>query len=437
MFLALTWTLAIVLDRPVVQPIFNEQFLKGRGMSSYPMWGYSLFIGLLGGVGHVVAFQSVLGACAAALLLVRLKEAADSRFSRRALNLLFLAALPWWSFMAYAYQMPLSSSWVILGLLALDKAVAGSRGMALAAGVWFGIGQNLRSELLLLPGLIVVAAWAATRMRLAAVPRLRPLLVCAVTALTLQLPWALFNLRHEGRFTLSESNLGHVLYFGLSQIEPNPWKVIPTDTYMKETVTRAGIQASSLSFEGGRYLKSLFLEGVRQHPAAYLRVLLSRVWATACSPPFGHVDIKLTPEENDLVRRVVVGIRGGGQEPAASPPGPGNAGLGLGGKVRVAGGIVYDLLQGLLSRVVSVLGLVGLVLAWRKGVFRLADPLVLFLAVAIVARVAMNIAFHAAGKYMTSVYLCYLPFAVNSLVWGQGLLAARFGAAGRRGGDTG
>ncbi len=427
LFLSLIWVLAFYLDRPLNQPIYNLRLLNGTGLASHPMWGYTLFMRLLGGVEHVVAFQSVFGAFASALLLIRLKRASERQFSHRALDLLFVAALPWWSFMAYAYQMPLSSSWMILGLLALDKAVAGSRGMALLAGVCFGIGQNLRSELVPLPGFILVTMWAAQRLRMTTIPRLRPLLICAGVALSLQLPWAVYSLHHAGQFSLSESNLGHVLFIGLGQIDPNPWNVTPSDGYAQETVNKAGIRASSLSFEGGSYLKTLFLEGVRRYPAAYLKVLLSRVWGTVCSPPFGHVDMKVSAEENEQILRIVDSIRRGVRQPASSSP-PGDPGLSAGGLAHIAGGVMYRLLQGFLSRAVSVLGLVGLVLAWRKGVFRITDPLILFLAAAIVFRVAMNVVLYASGKYMTGVYLCYLPFAVNTLAWGRDALLARSGA---------
>ncbi len=77
--------------------------------------------------------------------------------------------------------------------------------------------------------------------------------------------------------------------------------------------------------------------------------------------------------------------------------------------------VVYTIVQGLLVRVVSVLGIVGFILALAVGAFRLSQPIILCLAIAAAYRFGINVAINDLPRYMVGVYLCYLPFVANAL----------------------
>ena len=409
-FLAIIWALASLLDRQDVQPIRNAYIMTGDGLASFPMWGYSLLIRLLGSVTAVVALQSVLGAFATAALMVRLNGLAPGL--KRITTALFLSSLPWLSFMAYAYQMPISSAFVILALLALEMAIRSGRiTWGIVAGILCGVGQNFRSELLLLPGAVLIAIFILSKMQWFRCASIKPLAVGAGVALMLQIPWALNCHFNAGRFSLSESNLGHVVFIGLAKLPSNPWNIEPSDGFAQETVDKAGLNCSSLSFQGGNFLKHKFVEAVRQCPPAYVKCLGMRIWGTVYYP-FVFVPFAATPAEERAVRELVRLIKPWGDPNIAVTPEPTGHSASL---IKVAGMLLYAIAQGILIRAVSILGIFGFFLAMRKAPFQLNQPIVLCLGIALAYRIGMNLVICDSGKYMTGVYLCYLPFAANSM----------------------
>jgi hypothetical protein len=84
-------------------------------------------------------------------------------------------------------------------------------------------------------------------------------------------------------------------------------------------------------------------------------------------------------------------------------------------RLKVSCMIFYLISQAILIRAVSILGIIGLVLARGKAPFQLNQPVVLCLGTALAYRFVMNLVISDSGKYMTGVYLCYLPFAANTL----------------------
>jgi hypothetical protein len=418
-FLAMIWGMAPWLSRSVAQPIWNEWVVTGQGLASFPMWGYSLCARWFGSLTAIYVLQSVLGAAATAALLVRLNSLCPRL--AKVTTTLFVLALPWLSFMAYAYQMPMSSSLVVFALLSLDTALRTGRiAWGAVAGAFFGVGQNFRSELLLLPAAVLVVALLASKLRWISRPAIGPLAVCAGVAFAIQIPWAINCHANAGRFSLTESNLGHVLFEGLGQIPDNPWNILASDQFAQDTVTAAGLECSSLSFEGGDYLKRRSIEAALQEPAAVVQGMGRRLVFTVYFP-FGFLPLAATPEEESASRRVVGMINPWAARRVEEPAVPATVDV---SRIKVGLMVLYVVVQGILVRAVSVLGLIGLVLAVKRGPFRLSEPILLCLGVAIAYRFAMNVLICPAGKYMTGVYLCYLPFTANAL-WASSRLWLR------------
>ena len=296
------------MDRPVVQPIYNACVLSGDGLASFPMWGYSLLIRLLGSVEFVVTLQSAIGAIATAALMVRFNFLAPK--ARYLTTGLFITSLPWLTWQAYAYQMPISSSLSIFMILAAELAISlDCSRWAFVAGVFAGLSQNFRSELIILPSLILIAVWIARKTNQLPSIRLKPLLIIFTVAIAFQIPWGLFCLNHAKRFSLSESNLGHVLVVGLGKLPNNPWMITPSDQFAQDLVTKEGLTCSSLSFEGGEFLKQVFKHSVMQEPYAYGQVLLARLGGTLYYP-FGSRRAKMLNEEEGELASMVTRIKG-------------------------------------------------------------------------------------------------------------------------------
>jgi len=414
-FFGIIWLLAINLDRPVVQPIRNAWVLNGSGLASFPMWGYSILIRLLGSVTAVIVLQSLVAAFATAALMVRLNSLVPQL--KRLNTLLFLFSLPWLSYMAYAYQMPMSSGFIILYMLALEMAIrSGKVTWGIVAGIFCGIGENFRSELFLLPGIVLLVVFVFKKLQKVTLPSIRPLVISVVVALIIQLPWALNCYFNASRFSFTESNLGHVAFLGLGKLESNPWHVVPSDGFAQETVNKAGLKCYSLSFEGGDFLKKTFIYNVKQDPLAYVECIGGRIW-TSVYYPFGFVPLAVTSVEEHAAKEVVLMIKHPFINISKFLSNP----LHDTSIIKVSGMLLYVISQGIIIRSISIFGIIGMYLAIRKGPFLWSSPIVLLLGILLLYRLGMNISLSDSGKYMTGVYLCYLPFAANTL-WSIRLL---------------
>lgn len=431
-FFGIIWIMALGLERPVEQPIRNSWVMNGEGMASFPMWGYSLLMRLLGSVTAVVVLQSGLGAFATAALMVRLNSLVPRL--KRVITTLFLLSFPWLSFMAYAYQMPMGSIFMILSLLAMEVAITSGRiRWGIAAGVLCGLGQNFRSELLLMPVGVFIGVSVLKSMHRLECRSMKPLALCALVAVALQIPWGLNCLVNEGRFSLSESNLGHVAYLGLGQLPSNPWGIVPKDAFAQETVDRGGLVCDSLSFQGGDFLKHKFLESIKQDPGSYAKSIAWHLWLTLVRRPFSY----LSP----------MGIRSAVDQSVTQNAATTNLGvvsslfstvvrvspdISLVSRMKAIVKAGYLIGSKGLILMVSLFGLVGCLLALGKAPFSISQPIVLLLGLALIYRFSMNVLLCAGGQYMTGVYLCYLPFVANTLIVLRQLLVRFRGWIGLR-----
>lgn len=179
----------------------------------------------------------------------------------------------------------------------------------------------------------------------------------------------------------------------------------------QEAVTRAGLKCSSLSFEGSDYLKKEFLTDIRQYPIDYVKAIASRFCGTIFLP-FNYVDMTQSPAEKNMVRQLGSLKIFFKKSTASDSDAEQSAAV---SNIRVAILLFYSVVLHLLAWSVSILGIIGFFISMQAGPFRLKDPLILCLCIAVIHRFGLNVAMTAAGTYMISVYLCYLPFVVNSL----------------------
>ncbi len=420
LFLVIIWLLAPWLDRPTVQAnniiitYNNEWVLKGQGLASYPMWGYSWLMRILGSINMVIVLQSVVGALATASLLVRLRSVAG--LSSKPLLVLFVLAMPWFSFMAYPYQMPFSSAFMILAFLVFELGViTGKNSILIVSVCLFAVGQNFRSELILLPWFLLILFYLLQKFKFINLPSLivkKLLLVCIGTAV-LQLPWAFHCLKNSGRFSLSESNLGHVVYVGLGNSPSNPWKIRPLDSFCQETVSNAGLNCSSLSFQGSDFLLRRSIASIKEHPLGYIKELSRRTIRTIVYP-FTFIRCLTTPNEAMALNNIFGSVKR--WIPLLTREEP-NSSLIYGevSRIKIIFITSYIIVQLSLNFGVAFFGLVGIYLAIRGGAFRNFDLIMIMLLGVIVYRLCLNIVLCDNGNYMTGVYLCYLPFAANAL----------------------
>lgn len=414
-FWAIIWIMALGLERPFEQPIQNAWVMTGDGMASFPMWGYSLLMRLLGSVTAVVVLQSGLGAFATAALMVRLNCLVPHL--KKVTTTLFLLSSPWLSFMAYAYQMPISSAFMILFLLAMEVAITSGRmRWGVAAGVLCGLGQNFRSELLLLPVGVFFGVAVLRWMHQLECRSMKPLALCALVAVALQIPWSLNCLVNEGRFSLSESNLGHVAYLGLGQLPSNPWGIVPKDAFAQETVDQGGLVCDSLSFQGGDFLKCKFVESIKRYPVSYAKSVAWRLWLTLVRRPFSYLSPMGTRSALDQsVKQNAATTNLGVVSSLFSTVFRASPGISLVSRMKAAVKGGYIMGNKALILMVSLFGMVGCFLAIGKAPFTMSQPIVLLLGLALIYRFSMNVLLCAGGQYMTGVYLCYLPFVANTL----------------------
>jgi hypothetical protein len=250
---------------------------------TWPSWGYAWVVAVIPSYTWIVVIQSCLGAMALTLFIARLWTELPTL--RRTIGGLGLLAVPWHFLQTTLYPTALAGSFALLALLSLDRALTRQRlAWAILAGTLMGLAQNFRTEFVLLPAFLGVLLVGLRRLAVLKVSSLKPLAWFAVTALTLQLPWAAFYHAQTGRFSLTESNFGHVLYVSLGSDAKNPWGVIGDDRGAHEAIRREGYPFSSLSEEGNQILLRLVRQKVQAHPYAVVPRTVQQLKNTIVAP---------------------------------------------------------------------------------------------------------------------------------------------------------
>jgi hypothetical protein len=245
--------------------------LEVREVLTYPTWGYPMLLMALPDYSHVTVVQVLLGTLA--LWLVYLACTTVLPGKQRLLGVLLLLAWPWYSLHSVKWPLSISASLVAFAILALWYGIrhnsARSQGLA---GVLLGLAFYFRSEVLLIPPFLLVAAIAFRSLRgTGPVLALRPLLMLWAISWIMLVPWVVHYKQQTGRFSPTASQGGTVALISLGQLPNNPWGITYEDEYAFAVLERTGLGVPLNSDEANRALMSEFLEQVRAHPGAFMR----------------------------------------------------------------------------------------------------------------------------------------------------------------------
>lgn len=376
--------------------------LVTRSVLTYPMWGYSLVLLALPRYELVAIPQVVLGSAAATLLFIALRRELPEH--RKAITILFVAAVPWYALHSVKWPQSFAASFCLIGLLVLTRAVAPGRlALGAAAGVSFGAALYFRSEFLYLPLFVVCVAIVSRVTRGYRRFALRPAVAAAVVAWAALVPWAIHYHRLTGRYSLTASQRGIVSFTSLGQLPGNPWGATYLDEYAYDYLKRQQIDVIPQSDSGDRVLYAEFKRRVREHPGAFAAKAVWNAGMTLASG-FYNVEIPLTADDDAKLVALRSGLRSAlarsdndAKDPALRP-GP-----------RVYGAFVYWVVSKLLGAIFVTVAMAGLLLAAWRGI---QSPLLLTLASYVVYQFLLLLVLATEPRYLNGLYPALVPFFI-------------------------
>lgn len=386
---------------------------------TWPAWGYAWVVALLPSFGWIVALQALLGAVALGMFAARMRTVNPAQGTLIALLCVF--AIPWHDLEVTLYPSAPAASLALLALLSLDRALSkGSFRWALAAGILLGLAQNFRTEIVLLPTFLGIVLCVLRRFVSLQIPTLKPMWIFIATAFVMQIPWAQFYHEHAGRYSLTESNFGHVVYVSLGSNLHNPWGIEANDQAAYQAVKDAGYSFSSLSEQGNKFLLKLAAEKVREHPFGLVGRTLQQFRNTLLAP-FNWGEPRLQPAgalHLDVLRqefksRLGVGVnvlklreqRNRGLAEQAEKDAPAIFAL------------LYQTLMTGLGSVVLALGILGIGLVLFRPEMRPATPLLWILGATAIYKLLQNALLFYQINYLNGVYPLFIPFVAVSVTF--------------------
>ena len=384
---------------------------------TWPSWGYAWLIALLPSLGVLLVIQAGIGVVALTALSHRLRVALPQH--RTSISVLLILAVPWHAGQADFYPNALAGSFALISILCLDRALARSSfKAALAGGFAAGLSQNFRTEFVLIPLFVLIAMFALMRLKIMPRYQLRPVLVYVAFALALQIPWAMFYHAQTGRYSLTESNLGHVLYVSLGSDPNNPWSITKDDLSAQDAVRQGGFEFSSLSDDGSKFLLQIVKRDVRNNPAGFVKRTVYQLKNTL-AVPFYWWEPRLGSDHRanlDILREDLknrIGVAANERQVAlykeqgvlSSARRDTVAMLALGYQFATAG-------TGALIFLLSLFGMA--ILVFRRGT-RPTDPLLWLFGLVVLYKAFLDIVLNYGVEYLSNVYPLVIPFACVAL----------------------
>lgn len=384
---------------------------------TWPAWGYAWVIALIPSLNLVIVLQACLGVLALTLLAKKLWS--DMPGQRTVLTVLLLLAIPWYTLQVTLYPSALAGSLALLALISFNRALINNdMRWALMAGALMGLAQNFRTEFVLLSVFLGISVVGLKRFDILKIPSLKPVWVFIITALILQLPWAGFYYAQTGRFSLTESNFGHVMYVSLGSHPNNPWGISGDDQAAGEAVRRQGYACSSLSEQGNKVLLRLVRQDVMMHPYGVIQGNVQRLknmllapfsWGEPNLDEKGTLDLDVLREELKCRLGVAVNVRKlknhriRGLYPDAI-------------KNRAAViALLYQIVTVGLGSLVLLLGMTGMILVAFQLHPRPPTPLLYLLGCAAIYKMLLNVLLCYQVNYLNNVYPVFVPFVSISL----------------------
>jgi len=350
-----------------------------------------------------------------------LQDAKINSRTGHAHRVLCVFALPWHDLEVTLYPSAPAASLALLALLSLERALAkGSFRWALAAGILIGLAQNFRTENVLLPAFLGVVLYVLSRFVNLQIPTLKPMWLFIATALLMQMPWAQFYHEHAGRYSLTESNFGHVVYVSLGSNLHNPWGIEANDQAAYKAVKDAGHSFSSLSEEGNKFLLRLAAEKVKEHPSGLVGRTLQQFRNTLLAPfnwgepglgPAGTLHLDVLRQE--LKSRLGVGVNvlklrdfrnRGLIEPAEKDPAAILA-------------LIYQTVMTGIGGLVLAFGIMGIILVLLRPEVRPATPLLWILGATATYKLLQNALLFYQINYLNGVFPLFIPFVAVSMTF--------------------
>ena len=402
-------------------------WLRGGPMPevvTWPAWGYAWVVALLPSFGWIIALQASLGVLALGAFAARMRTAIPARGTLIAVLCVF--ALPWHDLQVTLYPSAPAASFALLALLSLERAlVKGSFRWALAAGILLGLAQNFRTENVLLPTFLGIALYVLRRFVDIQIPNLKPMWIFIATAFVMQIPWAQFYHEHAGRYSLTESNFGHVVYVSLGSNLHNPWGIEANDQAAYKAVKDAGYSFSSLSEQGNKFLLGLAAEKVKEHPSGLIGRTLQQFRNTLLAP-FNWGEPRLEPAgtlhldalRQELKSRLGVGVNvlklrdyrnRGLLEPAEKD-------------MAAIFALIYQTVMTGIGAVMLALGILGIILVVLRPEVRPATPLLWILGATAIYKLLQNALLFYQINYLNGVYPLFIPFVAVSVTFIRNIL---------------
>lgn len=395
-------------------------WLRGAAIPAvvtWPAWGYAWVIALVPSIDWVVPLQACLGGLTLVALAVRLRSAMPRQATLIAI--LCVLAVPWHDIQVTLYPSALAGSLALLAFLCLDKAFANNDAkQALLAGALVGLAQNFRTELVLLPAFVGICTYGLRSTGIVKSPSLKPMWVFIGAAFVLQLPWALFYHAHANRYSLTESNLGHVMYVSLGSHPNNPWGIDGNDQAAQQAVRDAGYSFSSLSEQGNQFLLRLVVEKVKMHPYGVVGRTIQQLRNTLLAPfSWGEPELDKTDAlDLDVLRQELKAQLGVGIN-VLKLKDYRSRGLYSQAKQNKAAilALLYQVGTVGLGCLVLLLGVLGMVLVLFHSDLRPATPLLWFLGCTAIYKILQDVLLCYQVNYLNNVYPMFLPFVAVSL----------------------
>jgi hypothetical protein len=407
-------------------------WLRGGPMPevvTWPAWGYAWLVAWLPSWNWIIILQAVLGSLALATLAVRLRAAIPAESTLIAL--LCVLAIPWDDLEATLYPSAPAASLALFGLLSLEFALAKSSfRWAAAAGMLIGLAQNFRTEFVMLPTFLGISLYVLRRFINIQIPTLKPMLIFIATAFLMQIPWAHFYHEHAGRYSLTESNFGHVVYVSLGSSLSNPWGIEANDQAAYEAV-KAGGSFSSLSESGNKFLLKLTWEKVKEHPFGLVGRTLQQLRNTLLAPfnwgepdlsPAGALHLDVLRQE--LKSRLGVGVN------VLKLREYRNRGLSAeaGNDIPALLALTYQTVMTGVGSVVLALGMLGIGLVLLRPELRPSTPLIWILGATATYKLLQNIVLFYQVNYLNGAFPIFVPFVAISVLFIRNTLSRSSGS---------
>lgn len=384
---------------------------------TWPAWGYPVVLAFVQSFRLVLVLQAAMGVLALAALFTRLRHLMPQQ--GLLLAILCVLAVPWHYTQVTLYPHALAGSLCLLALLAIDRAILTSSAAAgVVAGVLMGLAQNFRTEFVILPLFLLACSLGLRRVGLLKARSLRPMAVFVAVALLLQLPWAVFYHAHTGRYSLTESNLGHVLYVSLGSQPANPWEIHGDDLEAQKAVNDLGYSFSSLSDQGSRVLVRLTIDKIKQHPSGLMGRTYQQFRNTVLAP-FNWGEPKLDERHaknldvlrQELKARLGVGVN---TVKLSDYRSRGLYSQAIHDQVALLA-LLYQVLAVGMGSILFMLGLFGIVIVLYRPADWAMQSLVWLCGLVVLYKVAQDVLLCYQLNYLNNVYPMFLPFVAIGL----------------------